>query len=74
MKHNEIFSMIKNKKDWTHCKSGMLSAEWGTYEEDDVVYILFQETDGVSDWIQNLSFTKRKYLYIHLSIYSQMSF
>ena len=61
MKHNELFSMIKNKKDWTHCKKGMLSAEWGTYEEDDIVYILFQETDGMSDWIQNLSFTKRKY-------------
>ncbi len=61
MQHNELFLMIKNKKDWTHCKSGKLSAEWGTYEEDDVVYILFQETDGVSDWIQNFSFTKRKY-------------
>lgn len=61
MKHNELFSMIKNKRDWIHCKSGRLSAEWSTYEEDDTVYILFQETDGVSDWIQNLSFTKRKY-------------
>lgn len=61
MKHNELFSMIKNKRDWTHCKKGKLSAEWGTYEEDDIVYILFQETDGMSDWVQNLSFTKRKY-------------
>ena len=61
MKHNELFRLIKNKKDWTRCKSGKLSAEWGTYEEDDVVYILFQETDGLTDWIQNLSFTKRKY-------------
>ena len=61
MTHNEIFSMIKNKRDWTHCKKGRLSAEWGTYEEDDVIYILFQETDGMSDWVQNLSFTKRKY-------------
>lgn len=48
MKHNELFSIIKNKKDWTHCKSGKLSAEWGTYEEDDIVYILFQETDGTT--------------------------
>ena len=61
MKHNELFSLIKNKRDWIHCKSGRLSAEWGTYEEEDTVYILFQETDGVSDWIQNISFTKRKY-------------
>lgn len=61
MKHNELFSLIKNKKDWRHCKSGKLSAEWDIYEEGDIVYILFQETDGVSDWIQNLSFTKRKY-------------
>lgn len=61
MTHNDLFSLIKNKRDWTHCKSGKLSAEWGTYEEADVVHILFQETDGVSDWIQNLSFTKRKY-------------
>ena len=61
MKHNELFSLIKNKRDWIHCKSGRLSAEWSTYEEKDTVYILFQETDGVSDWIQNLSFTKRKY-------------
>lgn len=29
MKHSELFSIIKNKKDWTHCKSGKLSAEWG---------------------------------------------
>lgn len=43
MKHNQLFSMIKNKKDWTHCKKGKLSAEWGTYEEDDVVYILFRK-------------------------------
>lgn len=43
MTHNELFSIIKNKKDWTHCKSGKLSAEWGTYEEDDIVYILFQK-------------------------------
>ena len=61
MQHNELFSIIKHKRDWIHCKSGRLSAEWGTYEEEDTVYILFQETDGVSDWIQNLSFTKRKY-------------
>lgn len=37
MRHNELFSIIKNKKDWTHCKSGKLSAEWGTYEEDEAV-------------------------------------
>ena len=61
MKHNELFSIIKNKKDWRHCKSGKLSAEWDIYEEGDIVYILFQETDSVSDWIQNLSFTKRRY-------------
>lgn len=61
MKHNELFSIIKNKKDWRHCESGKLSAEWDIYEEEDIIYILFQETDGMSDWIQNLSFTKRKY-------------
>lgn len=61
MTHSKLFLMIKNKRDWRHCKSGKLSAEWGTYEEEDIVYILFQETDGLTDWIQNLSFTKRKY-------------
>lgn len=61
MKHNELFALIKNKKDWRHCESGKLSAEWDIYEEEDIIYILFQETDGMSDWIQNLSFTKRKY-------------
>lgn len=25
MQHNELFSIIKNKKDWRHCKSGKLS-------------------------------------------------
>lgn len=71
MKHNELFSIIKNKKDWRHCKSGKLSAEWDIYEEGDIVYILFQETDGVSDWIQNLSFTKRRYgkLKFHHGLY-----
>lgn len=63
MKHNELFSLIKNKRDWRECQSAnkKLSAEWDILEEDGIRYILFQETNGVSDWIQNFSFTKRKY-------------
>lgn len=63
MTHNELFNLIKHKRDWRECQSKdkKLSAEWDIYEEENIVYILFQETTGVFDWIQNFSFTKRKY-------------
>ena len=63
MTHNQLFNMIKHKRDWRECQSKdkKLSAEWDIYEEGNIVYILFQETTGAFDWIQNFSFTKRKY-------------
>lgn len=63
MTHNQLFDLIKHKRDWRECQSKdkKLSAEWDIYEEGNIVYILFQETTGASDWIQNFSFTKRKY-------------
>ena len=63
MTHNELFNLIKHKRDWRECQSKdkKLSVEWDIYEEENIVYILFQETTGAFDWIQNFSFTKRKY-------------
>ena len=63
MTHNELFNLIKYKRDWRECQSKdkKLSAEWDIYEENNIVYILFQETTGAFDWIKNFSFTKRKY-------------
>ena len=63
MTHNQLFNMIKHKRDWRECQSKdkKLSAEWDIYEEGNTIYVLFQETTGAFDWIQNFSFTKRKY-------------
>lgn len=63
MTHNKLFDLIKHKRDWRECQSKdkKISAEWDIYEEGNIVYILFQETTGAYDWIQNFSFTKRKY-------------
>lgn len=63
MKYSDLFKLIKHKRDWRECqsKNKKLSAEWDYLIIDNRIYFLFQETNGAQDWIQNFSFTKRKY-------------
>ena len=55
-KDSEMFSFIKNNKDWTVIKNKGHELNYLVQIEDNIVYLFFQESDGKKDWKDNLDF------------------
>lgn len=58
MKDSEIFSWIKNQKEWFVCIDDGIKVEFliKTRPEEKRIYVLFQESNGSWDWKCNLNF------------------
>lgn len=56
MKDSELFTYIKNKKDWETIKTKKHELNYSIMIFSDGIYLLFQESDGKKDWKDNLNF------------------
>lgn len=58
MKDSEIFTWIKNQKEWIVCEKDGIKVEFlvETKTEEKRIYVLFQESNGSWDWKCNLNF------------------
>lgn len=63
MKDSELFSYIKNKTDWTKIPGEQkgTKVEYKVEVIDGTLYVLFQQSYEVTDWLSNLNFPATKY-------------
>ncbi|MBQ0003601.1 MAG: lipase family protein [Treponema sp.] len=55
-KDSELFTFIKNFKDWTTIKTRTHELNYHFESDDDNIYLFFQESNGKKDWKDNLIF------------------
>lgn len=56
MKDSELFTYIKNKKDWRKIKTKKHELNYVIEMHSNKICLLFQESDGKKDWKDNLNF------------------